>query len=117
MANFGHDCAASHHAGAYLTGTSAMTIPDGEAAFVNLRGSGVPLPAGSTFYAANRDRAFLDLLLGNLQQGRRPDHLRIDDYSDADTDAEHLRVEIRRLRDRLEEGAQLRLLDEWLALQ
>ena len=139
----------------YLTGTSAMTIPDGEAAFVNwhfvdtfldgrasfriagrnfpdtsallgtagvrecaavLRGSGVPLPAGSTFYAANRDRAFLDLLLGNLQQGRRPDHLRIDDYSDADTDAEPLRAEIQRLRGRLE-AAQIRLLDEWLAQQ
>ena len=140
----------------YLTGTSAMTIPDGEAAFVNwhfvdtfldgrasfriagrnfpdtssllgssgirecaaiLRGSGVPLPAGSTFYAANRNRAFLDLLLGNLQQGRRPDHLRIDDYSDADTDAEPLWAEIQRLRGRLEEAAQIRLLDEWLAQQ
>lgn len=140
----------------YLTGTSAMTIPDGEAAFVNwhfvdtfldgrasfriagrnfpdtsallgtagvrecaaiLRDSGVPLPVGSTFYAANRDRAFLDLLLGNLQQGRRPDHLRIDDYSDADNDSETLRVEIGRLRERLEEAAQIRLLDEWLTLQ
>ncbi len=82
-----------------------------------LRNSGVPLPAGSTFYAANRDRAFLDLLLGNLQQGRRPDHLRIADYSDTDTEAEHLKVEIARLRDRLKETAPIRLLDEWLAQQ
>ena len=82
-----------------------------------LRGSGVALPAGSTFYAANRDRAFLDLLLGNLLLGRRPDHLRIADYSDADTDADHLRTEILRLRERLEAGAQTKLLDEWLALQ
>ena len=140
----------------YLTGTSAMTIPDGEAAFVNwhfvetflegrasfriagrnfpdtsavlgaagvrecaaiLRGSGVALPAGSTFYAANRDRAFLDLLLGNLLLGRRPDHLRIADYTDADSDADHLRAAIWRLRERLEAGAQTKLLDEWLALQ
>src|SRR5438093_13228228 len=31
-----------------------------------LRQSGVALPPGRTFYAANRDRALLDLILGNL---------------------------------------------------
>jgi len=140
----------------YLTGTSAMTIPDGEAAFVNwhfvdtflegrasfriagrnfpdtspllgstgvrecsaiLRQSGVTLPPGRMFYAANRDRALLDMILGNLRQGRRPDHLRLTDFSDTEADAEHLRTEIRLLRDRLEVADQAQLLDEWLMQQ
>jgi len=140
----------------YLTGTSAMTIPDGEVAFVNwhfvdtflegrasfriagrnfpdtspllgstgvrecsaiLRQSGVTLPPGRMFYAANRDRALLDMILGNLRQGRRPDHLRIADFSDTEADAEHLRTEIRLMRDRLEVADQAQLLDEWLMQQ
>ena len=140
----------------YLTGTSAMTIPDGEASFVNwhfvdtfldgrasfrvagvnfpdtsallgttgvrecsaaLRQSGVDLAPGQVFYAANRDRALLDLLLGNLQQGRRPDHLRIADYAESNADAEHLRAEVRALRARLTVAVQAQLLDDWLAMQ
>lgn len=82
-----------------------------------LRRGGVDLPPNSSFYAANRDRALLDLILGNLQQCRRLDHLRINDYCDDDADSDRLKIEIRRLRDWLENAQQVRLLDEWLAMQ
>lgn len=80
-----------------------------------LRQSGVALPAGSRFYAADRNRALLDMILANLLQGRRPDHLRIENYADTEAEAGQLRDEIRGLRERLTEP-QARLLDEWLAL-
>ncbi len=140
----------------YLTGTSAMTIPSGETAFVDwhfvdtflggkasfriaghnfpdtsaifgtqgirecasiLQRSGVELPAGTAFYAANRDRALLDLILVNLQQGRRPDHLHLDDFADDDGDLRHLHTALTALRPRLNDARQIRLFDEWLKLQ
>ena len=82
-----------------------------------LRRLGAPLPATQAFYAANRDRAFLDLLVGNLQNGRRPDHLRIDECCDTDAEAAALRDQVAALRPRLAEAGRLRQLDEWLAQQ
>ena len=82
-----------------------------------LRRLGAPLPETQAFYAANRDRAFLDLLVGNLQNGRRPDHLRIDECCDTDAEAAALRDQVAALRPRLAEAGRLRQLDEWLAQQ
>ena len=82
-----------------------------------LRRHGVRLAPDRAFYAANRDRALLDLIVSNLQQARRPDHLRLDDYCDNEADARPLRMQLQSLRDRLPDAAQRRLLDEWLAQQ
>jgi len=81
-----------------------------------LRRLGVPLPPGHDFYAANRDRALLDLIVSNLLQSRRPDHLRLEDYCEDETDARPLRRQLEDLRQRLDAAAR-RLLNEWLALQ
>jgi hypothetical protein len=126
----------------YLTGTSAMAIPSPDTPFVDwhfvdafldtssllgshgvhecsgtLRRHGVPLPLDRNFYAANRDRALLDLIISNLLQTRRPDHLRLEDYCDNEADALPLRVQLQSLCDRLDDPAQRRLLEEWLAQQ
>ncbi len=82
-----------------------------------LRRLGAHLPPMQTFYAANRDRAFLDMLLGNLQRGRRPDHLRIMDCCDGESEAQSLHDQIDSLRSRLSDSAQLRHLEAWLAEQ
>ena len=82
-----------------------------------LRQHGVALPPDRPFYAANRDRAVLDLIVGNLQKARRPDHLRLEDYCENDADAQQLRAHLLTLRDRLDDAAQRRQLDEWLACQ
>ncbi len=140
----------------YLTGTSAMTIPSADTAFVDwhfvdtflggrasfriaglnfpdttlllgtagvrecadvLRRNGVRMPPDATFFAANRDRAILDMIVGNLQQGRRPDHLRIEDFCDDETEVVHLTNVIKSLRENLHAAAQIRQLDEWLGIQ
>ena len=82
-----------------------------------LRRHGVPLPPDRGFYAANRARALLDLIVSNLQQARRPDHHRLEDYCDNEADARPLRAQLQSLRDRLDDASQRRLLDEWLAQQ
>jgi len=140
----------------YLTGTSAMTIPDGEACFVNwhftdtflggkasfrvagrnfpdtsallgsagvrecsdiLRRSGVELPPSRAFYAANRDRALMDLVLANLQQVRSLQHLRIEDFADSEAEEAHLQEVLRDLRDRLGASEQARIMADWLQAQ
>ncbi|HBJ86890.1 MAG TPA: hypothetical protein DDZ88_24135 [Verrucomicrobiales bacterium] len=140
----------------YLTGTSAMTIPSGGAAFVDwhfvdtfldrrasfriagrnfpdtshlfgrlgvyecadiLRRNGVALSPDDTFYAADRDRAVLDMIAGNLQLGRRPDHIRLADHSDNEAEAGQLKEKISQMRELLSDERQAKLLDEWLMLQ
>jgi hypothetical protein len=86
----------------YLTGTSAMTIPSPDTSTLlgrrgvhecatTLRRLGVELPTDRPFYSANRDRAFLDQLVGNLIQDRAPDHLRIEECCDTEEEMNHLR--------------------------
>jgi hypothetical protein len=140
----------------YLTGTSAMTIPDGEGDFVNwhftdtflggkasfriagrnfpdtaalfgttgvrecseiLRRSGVELSASQKFYAANRDRALLDLVVANVQQGKTLDHLRIEDFADSEAEAAHLHELFQSLYSRLESPDQIRCIQKWLQHQ
>lgn len=140
----------------YLTGTSAMAIPDGEADFVNwhfmdtflggkasfriagrnfpdtaalfgttgvrecsdiLRRSGVELPASRQFYAANRDRALLDLVVANVQQGKTLDHLRIEDFADTEAEVTHLREMFQSLQSRLESPDHVRRIQDWLQHQ
>jgi hypothetical protein len=82
-----------------------------------LRRHGVPLPPDRGFYAANRDRALLDLIVSNLQQARRPDHLRLVDFCEDEADSRPLRELLQTLRHLLTDPTQRRLLDEWLAQQ
>lgn len=82
-----------------------------------LRRLGVELPADRPFYSANRDRAFLDLLVGNLIQERAPDHLRIEECCDTEEEMSHLRQEAEALLHRLPETRQVRHLEAWLAGQ
>ncbi len=82
-----------------------------------LRELGVAMPDEARFYAADRDRAFLDLLVRHLMQGRRPDHLRVEDFCEDAHDAEELLAAVGDLRAKLAEPAQERLLNEWLESQ
>ena len=82
-----------------------------------LRRCGVDLPRGRLFYAASRDSAFLDLVVGNLLSGRRFDHLRLDDYCDGEKDSAQLRGRMESLRGLLDDAEQAERLDEWLSQQ
>ena len=55
--------------------------------------------------------------MGNLRNGRRPDHLRIEECCDTDAETAALRDQVTALRPRLANAGQLRQLDEWLARQ
>ena len=82
-----------------------------------LRRSGVELPASRKFYAANRDRALLDLVVVNVQQGKTLDHLRLEDFADTEGEVCHLREMFQQLRDRLLDAEQARIIQEWLQSQ
>jgi hypothetical protein len=82
-----------------------------------LRRSGVELPASRKFYAANRDRALLDLVVANVQQGKTLDHLRLEDFADTEAEESHLREMFQQLRDRLIDAEQARIIHQWLQSQ
>ena len=82
-----------------------------------LRRAGVPLPKDRPFYAANRDRALLDMLLANLSVYRRPDHLRLEDYFDCEAEQECFERHLDALALKLDDERQLTLLGEWRAVQ
>jgi hypothetical protein len=82
-----------------------------------LRRCGVSLLPEDSFYAANRDRALLDLLIHNLQMGRRPDHLRLEMYCDSEAERERLKELVRQLGMSLRDKSQISHLEEWLAQQ
>jgi hypothetical protein len=80
-----------------------------------LRELGVKMPDEATFYAADRNRAFLDLLVSHVMKGQRPDHLRVEDYCEDAHDAEELLTAARDLRDEgTMESEQVRILNQWL---
>ena len=82
-----------------------------------LRRAGVPLPKDRPFYAANRDRALLDMLLANLSTHRRPDHLRLKDFFDSEAEQESFEHHLDALAHKLEDERQRTLLAEWRAAQ
>lgn len=78
-----------------------------------LREMGVKMESASPFYAADRNRAFLDLLMSHVMNGRRPDHLRVVDFCEDTHDAEELLSAVDDLRTKLADPAQMRVLNEW----
>ena len=82
-----------------------------------LRRSGVDLPGDQPFYAANRDRALLDLILANVARHHRPDHLRLEDYFDCLSEQERFEGLLDRLDAKLMDASQLALLRDWRAAQ
>lgn len=82
-----------------------------------LRRAGVPLPKDRPFFAANRDRALLDMILANLGAHRRPDHLRLEDYFDSAAERESFERHLDALALKLDDERQRTLLAGWRAAQ
>lgn len=82
-----------------------------------MRRLGAPLPADTAFYSADRDRAFLDLLVSQLRHGRLPDHLRVEDCCETEDEATHLIQQAAALKPLLDNESQIKLLDQWLTRQ
>lgn len=78
-----------------------------------LRRAGLPLEPSTRFYAADRDRALLDLLLFNLAAHRRPDHLLLKDFIESDNEQVRFELKLDRLGRSLHSPVERRLLEEW----
>jgi hypothetical protein len=82
-----------------------------------LRRGGVALEAGRSFWAADRNRALLDLVLSNIAQGRSPDHLRLEDYFENEADRASFERQIATLKTKIQDRLQTHLLEQWMQHQ
>jgi hypothetical protein len=78
-----------------------------------LRRAGLPLEKTKRFYAADRDRALLDLLLFNLASHRRPDHLRLQDFFECEIEQAGFELKLETLSRSLQNPLERSLLEEW----
>jgi hypothetical protein len=80
-----------------------------------LRRSGVELDLHQTFWAADRDRALLDIIIANVLKNRPLNHIRLDTYFDNLLEREHFEQTLRRVREQSSVLQDSPLLNAWMA--
>lgn len=82
-----------------------------------LRRGGVQLDAQEPVWAATRDRALLDMIIGNVMKNRRPDHIQLDQYFENDVDRKTFEQQLAQVRTKTEALLHPDLLDQWMMQQ
>ncbi len=82
-----------------------------------LRRGGVKLSERQSVWAANRDRALLDMIISNVMKNRRPDHIRLEQYFEDEADRKTFEQQLAKVRTKTEALLHPDLLDQWIAQQ
>ena len=82
-----------------------------------LRRSGVALGEDQPFWAANRDRALLDIIIANVLKKRTLEHIQLDSYFETALEREHFEQTLQRVREGATALLHSDLLDAWMAQQ